>query len=208
MSRIGLATLTLALFAPVAAAQPRALPLSPGVMPGSPWGPGTQFIPAAPIPQQAINNPRSQVAFPVALPWGWGVGLGYRTYNPWTGYGYVFGGVLPAGGIGPQTVIVESPVPAPRPQPVITVAEEFPATLSVQLPTAGQIWLNDKPVTGGSGETPTLTSPILRQGEKYTFYVKARWTRNGKTYEAKRAVALGPGEHSRLMILSGDEVKE
>ena len=53
-----------------------------------------------------------------------------------------------------------------------------------------------------------LTSPVLRQGQQHTFLVKARWNSDGKTYETKRAVTLGAGDRSRLLIVSGDEVKE
>jgi uncharacterized protein (TIGR03000 family) len=204
MTRISLAILALAFFVPAASAQPRALPLSPGVVPGSPIGPGMQFVPTAPLPQNATSN---QVFFPVALPWGWGVGIGYRTYNPWVGYGYAFGGILPPGGFGSQTIVVEPPMPAQAPQHVVTVSEEFPATLSIQIPASGDFWLNGKKMDK-SGESATLTSPVLARGQTYTFDVKARWTRGGKTYEAKRSVTVGPGDNSRLMILSGDEVGE
>jgi uncharacterized protein (TIGR03000 family) len=164
-----------------------------------------QFIPAAPIPQNTASN---QVFFPVAMPWGWGVGIGYRTFNPWVGYSYAFGGILPPGGFGPQAIVVEPPVAPEPPQAPVVLSEEFPATLSVQIPASGSFWLNDKKLEGKPGASTTLTSPVLQMGQKYTFYVKARWERDGKTYEAKRAVTLGAGENSRLMILSGSEVRD
>lgn len=207
MIRLTCAVLILACFAPVAGAQPTIQPLSPGIVPGNQYGPGLPFIPAAPIPQNATTN---EVFFPVALPWGWGLGVAYRTYNPWTGYGYAFGGVLPAGAaVAPTTVIVENP-PAVVRQPatgVVPLAEEFPASLSVQIPASGDFWLDGKKVDK-SGQSVVLTSPVLRQGQNYNFLVKARWSRGGKTYEAKRSVTLGPGESGRLMILSGDEARD
>jgi hypothetical protein len=81
-----------------------------------------------------------------------------------------------------------------EPQPWLS--NEFPATLTIQLP---------------SGDNPkeyALTSPVLKPGERYTFAVNVRWMSGGKTYEAKRNVTVGPGDRSRLLIVSGDEVKE
>jgi uncharacterized protein (TIGR03000 family) len=203
MRRLGIAILALALFVPAAGAQP--LPLAPAV-PGTAYGPNLPFIPAAPIPQNSTAN---EVFFPVAMPWGWGVGIGYRTFNPWVGYTYAFGGILPPGGLGSQTVIVEpAAAPPARPQHAVLLSEEFPATLSVQIPASGDFWLNDKKLDAKSAASATLTSPVLQAGQTFTFRVKARWNRGGKTYEAKRAVKLGAGEHSRLMILSGDEVRD
>ncbi len=206
MFRLGFALLGLTLFVPTAGAQPRGLPLSPGIMPGSTIGPGMQFIPpSAPIPQTSTDN---RVFFPVAMPWGWGVGVGYRTFNPWIGNSYLFGGVLPQGGFGPQTFIVQPPAPPAPPQRAVLLSQEFPATLSVQIPADGTFWLNDKKVEGKAASSTTLTSPAVRPGEKYTFHVKAQWKRDGKTYEARREVSLEGGKKSRLMILSGTEVRK
>ena len=182
-------------------AQPGRLPLSPGVMPASPYGPG--MPPAAPIPQQAGQG--NTVFFPVALPWGWGMGWGYQTYNPWTGYGYSYGGLLPAFPAAPAPVTVEPPR---RSDPVVVLAQEFPATLTLQFPAAAEVWLDGKKMTGEATAERALTSPVLTQTQQYTFAVRARWTTGGKTYEAKRSVALGAGDRSRLYIVSGDEVKE
>lgn len=206
MFRLTIASIAALLVAPLAHAQPRTpqLPLAPGVMPGSPWGPGMPFVPAGPIPQNSVGR-GNQVFFPVALPWGWGVGWGYQTFNPWTGYGYSYGGVLPPGPMVPQTTVVETPR---QPDPSVVLANEFPAKLTVQLPAAGEIWLDGKKVSSESSEEQVLISPTLQQNQQYTFLVKARWSRGGKTYEAKRSITLGPGDRSRLAIISGDEVRE
>jgi uncharacterized protein (TIGR03000 family) len=93
-------------------------------------------------------------------------------------------------------------------EPPIMVANEYPATLTIQLPTQSQMWLEGKPLLGEVAEEYTLTSPDLPQGEKFTFTVKVRWTASGKTFEANRVVKLAQGERGRLFIISGDEVKE
>jgi uncharacterized protein (TIGR03000 family) len=199
MNRFIYVLLALAAFASIGSAQPRQLPLSPA-------------IPAVPAARQPAQG--NMVFFPVALPWGLGMGWGYQTYNPWTGFGYVYGGILPT-----EVAVnrMGTPVVAPlmtagalavrRTQPVVRLAEEFPATLALQFPAAAEVWLDGKKVSGVK-EEQVLTSPVLKPTQTYTFLVKARWRQGGKNYEANRAVTVGPNEHSRLLILSGDEVRE
>lgn len=198
MKRLVYVLLALAAFASIGSAQPRQYPLSPA-------------IPAVPAARQPAQG--NMVYFPVALPWGWGMGWGYQTYNPWTGFGYVYGGILPSevavNRMGTPVVAPLMTAGAPavrRTQPAVLLAEEFPATLALQFPAAAEVWLDGKKVSGVKDEQ-VLTSPVLKPTQTYTFLVKAQWKRDGKTYEAKRAVTLGPNEHSRLMILSGDEVR-
>jgi hypothetical protein len=194
MKRFIYVLLALAAFASIGSAQPRQPPLSPGIMPTGLNSSGFA------VPQQGQGN---VVYFPVMLPWGWGVAWDYRTYNPWTGYRYAYGGILPTNvGVTPA-----APARPHRPQPVVILAEEFPATLAVQFPAAADVWLDGKKVGVIAREERVLTSPVLKPTQTYTFLVKARWNQDGKTYEAKRAVTLGPNEHSRLLIVSGDEVR-
>jgi uncharacterized protein (TIGR03000 family) len=89
---------------------------------------------------------------------------------------------------------------------VIALANEFPATLIVQFPAAADVWFNGEKAAG-AGEEHTLISRALKPGERFTFDVKGRWTAGGKTYESKRTVTLGSGDRSRLLVVSGDEVK-
>ena len=183
--------------AATATAQPGRLPLSPGVMPASPYGPG--MPPSGSFSQRAGQG--FNVFFPPSAPFGWG----YQAYSPWTGYGYSYGGLLPAFPAAPAPVTVE---PLRRPDPVVVLAQEYPATLTLQFPAAAEVWLDGKKMTGEATAERALTSPVLTQTQQYTFAVRARWTTGGKTYEAKRSVALGAGDRSRLYIVSGDEVKE
>jgi uncharacterized protein (TIGR03000 family) len=90
----------------------------------------------------------------------------------------------------------------------VALANEFPAKLTLQLPAAGEVWLGGKKVSTEKNAEQLLISPVLKPDEKYTFDVKMRWTKGGKTYEAKRNVTIGAGESSRLVIFSGDEVRE
>lgn len=205
-------------FASLASAQPqpRQLPLSPGVMPGSPFGPGTQFLPTpgpAVLPASApgtrggvINRVQPAVGFttmtPRISPFGFGFG-GYPGYGYYGYYGYDTV-------IDPTITIYPgpaAPLPAPA-EPNVVLVNEFPATLTVRFPAAAEVWLDGKKVKGDAAEEVVLTSPVLKENQEYTFLVKARWESKGKTYEAKRAVTLRSGDRSRLSIISGDEVRE
>ena len=120
--------------------------------------------------------------------------------------GYAFGGYLPYG-YAPLAPPPQAPAPEPRREPTVVLANEFPATLVLQFPAAADVWLNGQPVKGRAADERTLTSPVLKQGQRFTFEVKARWTRGGKTYESEQAVTLGPADRSRLFVVSGTEVK-
>jgi uncharacterized protein (TIGR03000 family) len=84
----------------------------------------------------------------------------------------------------------------------------FPATLTIQFPPTSQMWMGGKAVDLDEPDEHVLTSPPLKPGAEYTFEVKLRWSRDGKTYEANRNVTLAAGAKSRLLIVSGEEVKE
>ena len=197
-----------------ATAQPRQpLPLSPGVVPAAPFGPGFPVVPSGPIPQRAQSN---TVLFPVALPWGWGVGWSYRTLQPVDRLRLFLRRPAPdCPGLPRGTArsgrthdAGQRRTTPPATPAGIVLAREFPATLTLQLPAAADVWLDGKKQDGESDAVRELKSPVLKPGATHTFNVKARWTKGGKTYEAKRAVTLGPGDHSRLYIVSGDEVNE
>jgi uncharacterized protein (TIGR03000 family) len=126
---------------------------------------------------------------------GFGFIGGYGGYG---GFGYPGG----YGGYGGWPPLLQ-----PLDPPFI-LANEFPAQLTIQLPSPSRMWVDDNAMTGEAATEYVLTSPDLREGEKYTFKVKLRWTDSGKTFETNRTVTLGPRDRSRLIVLSGDEVKE
>jgi uncharacterized protein (TIGR03000 family) len=189
--------LLLALLGDRAVAQFR-LPLSPGVAPASPFGPGAPMRPRFVAPQTGFRAGYGNSGFGYG---GFGYG-GFLPYYPgYAGYGAYAPPFGFAGGGVPF------PLPIGPPGRVVNLSNEFPAVLTLQLPRPGEVWLNGQKAAG-PGEELTLVSRVLKPGERFTFDVKARWQKGGKTYEAKRSVALGPNEHSRLMILSGDEVRD
>jgi uncharacterized protein (TIGR03000 family) len=87
----------------------------------------------------------------------------------------------------------------------VALANEFPATLALQLPASAEVWMDGRTLKGA--REFVYTTPAFKSDQKYPVVVKARWSGGGKTYEAKRTVVLAAGDRSRLMIVSGDEVK-
>jgi uncharacterized protein (TIGR03000 family) len=157
-----------------------------------------------------------------------------QTIPGWLAYDVNPNGRIPSSAIVGQTVVDVSPTggfrpvgPGPigqavaAPEPVAP-AYEFPAVLTLEFPTAAQVWLDGVAVgeddanrlrpelvsaaAGGEATTRTLTSPVLKPGQQHTFKVKARWTVDGKTYETTREVTLGAGDRSKLLVLSGTPV--
>jgi len=201
MLRATLALLSAASFAPTVRAQPGQLPLSPGVHPGSGIGPGTQFVPQAPrfvVPATGIGGGAGKP--PVVI--------GPGGFVPLYGFGFGFGGY--AQPVVPPIVIQFVPPAGPvRPvEPDVVLANEFPATLSVQFPAAARVWLSGKEVGGAAKDEFAFESAALPLGASHTFELKARWERNGKTYEATRTVSVRAGDRSKLIVVSGTEVRE
>lgn len=193
----------LALAATAASAQPGRLPLSPGVVPAAPFGPGYGMAAQSP----ALMGRSPIVLNPLLPPWGVAFPTPYPFYGyPFGGYGYPFATYVPPVAYLPApSAIAEAPR---RSDPTVVLANEYPATLTLQFPTSAEVWLDGKKVDGSAAEERVLTSPVLKPGEQYTFAVRARWTNDGKTYETKRSVKLGSGDRSRLLIIAGEEVKE
>lgn len=195
----------LAAGAPVALAQPGRLPLSPGVTPASPIGPGTQFLPPQPPrPPLFVPNKPGLVVVPVMAPWGYPTTPTYGTAFGGLGLGYPYGGVVASPPVINITQSVTNVGTFGGPAAVPT--REFPATLTLQFTHAAEVWVNGKKLDGEAAEERTVTSPALKVGEAHTFQIKARWTSGGKTYEATRTVTLSGGDRSRLIVVSGTEV--
>lgn len=213
MYRYVFALLAAPAFLSNASAQPGNLPLAPGVRPASPIGPGMQFLPQpAPRFDPAFGGgvgrtPAFGRRVNGSYYGGYGLGYGYGRgyYGPGFGFGYP-GGYYDYGyyNAAPRVVEVAPPV---RPEPTVVLANEFPATLTLQFPAAAEVWLNGSAVPGEAAEERVLTSRVLRPGEHFAFDVKARWTAGGKTYESLRTITLGAGDRSRLLVVSGTEVK-
>jgi len=131
----------------------------------------------------------------VPLPW-------YPGGFPFYGFGYQ----------PPPVVIVPAPAPTPAappapPERVIELSNEFPAVLVLEFPAAAEVWVNGEKGDGKPSTEWTLTSPVLKPNEEYTFKVKARWAAGGKTFEAERSVTVPNGKRARAIVVSGTEIK-
>lgn len=193
---------TLTLFAATANAQPGRLPLSPGVVPAAPFGPGFGMVSPNGFQPNMVVGPQSMFFLPVVAP------LGFSTYpySPFVGFGYPSIGYISPGPYASPQLSVPAAPPL-RDERNAVLVKEFPATLTLQFPAAAEVWLDGKKVEGTAAEERVLNSPVLKPGETYTFAVKGRWTNGGKTYEATRKLTLNSGDRSRLFIVSGEEVK-
>ena len=147
------------------------------------------------------------------LPFGYHNSSGYPIFGVWGGFG---GDVSYANGFGTNTRMTRQAAPQPvararrgsePPPPLALVSNQYPATLSLQLPAVGEVWVNG--TKGGSSATNeyTLTSPNLKPGQEFTFDVTARWAVDGKTFEFKRTVSLTGGNLSRVTVVAGTEVE-
>gem|GEM_PF-4569426 len=198
-------------------------------MPGSPIGPGTQFLPP-PMPHFGAgftSGFNTTGIHRVGLGFGYGgygfgygyggYGYGYPNYGygygyPYYSYGYGYGYPYYSYSYGygyPYGYSRFSWMPFVSSTGRTPIrAAQYPAVLTIQSPTASRIWVNGEQVKGDDVIEHVLTSPLLVPGENYTFNIKLRWTVGGKTYETSRAVTVSPGARSRLLIVSGDETKE
>lgn len=206
-------------------------PLGGGV---APLGPGVAAGPAIRVPPPVVfGGPRNGFRmvqggrFPFA-------GAGFSSLYPYAAnyggyygggyYGGGFGGGFITGGYGgygysPYFVIPGPgayddlpPGPPPwgpawGPPHVVQLSGQETATLTLEFPAEATVWLDGTEVAGEPATVRTLTSPVVGPGERYTFHVRARWTANGTTYETTRDVAVGPGDRTRLLVVSGTAVK-
>lgn len=142
--------------------------------------------------------PPYQPGFPFSGVWLGGFGFGGA---PYYGYGYA-----PATSFAFPSLTADPPPIQPGPN--LAIGDEFPATLTLEFPAPAEVWVNGKQGDGKPTTEWTLTSPLIKTGTEFTFDVKARWTRNGKTYEYTRTVNVASGNRSRALVVAGVEVKE
>jgi uncharacterized protein (TIGR03000 family) len=213
MSRLLLGAAAVLLLPTATLAQFPQRPLPPS-SPGLAAGTGGMFFRPGPLGMGA--------GFPTPFYYNRGVIGGYgglypyqQFYAPYSSY---YGGFV-TGGYGyspyftvPGPFAYDQPameyIPPPSvPQRVVELSDEYPANLTLEFPAAAKVWLDGKEVAGEPGKERVLTSPVLKTGQQYTFKLRAEWEVKGKTYEYTREVTLGPGDKSKLLVMSGTEKK-
>lgn len=204
-----------------------ALPATASAQPGAPIPPGSltvvgpavvggRVVIGAPI----TNGPSALYPVEVAVPPRFSVGGGSMSAPPqvwvpsgaWSVVRYPWP-VVPVV-VEPAPAAVPLPVAPPRAgaeqlgsavQPVLS--GEAGATLVVQFPGAAEVWVGGQKRDGTAAEW-TLTSPTLRAGESHTFDVRGRWKADGKTFESSRSVKVSAGDRNRVIVVSGNEIRE
>lgn len=137
----------------------------------------------------------------------WGGGYGWGGWGGWLPF-YTYPAPLYVSPFEPPNNALPARPLVGRPEPTITLANEFPATLTLELPAAAEVWVGGKKADGAAAAEWTLTSPTLKAGESHKFEVRARWSSGGKTYEAERTVEVASGNRSRVLVVAGTPVKE
>ena len=193
-----------------------------GVVGGGLGGGSIQTIPAIPTPGLIPSNapPRFNSAGGVMggfVPPGFR-GPGFPVHGIWGGYGglgwgYPFYGDPYSTGYGPSVIVVpvvnSAPsAPSEPEQAPLMISNDRPAVLVMEFPADAEVWVNGDKANVAPTTEWTLTSPVLKAGEDYTFNVKARWKANGRSYEYDRAITVASGNRTRTIVVTGTEVKE
>ena len=173
---------------------------------GGGFRPGTPAL-SAPVPLTHRFVPRAPF-----------IGGGFVPVYPFVPYTSFYGGGFFSGGYYypyygfPRTSIFDEPPPPPvatpaPPSRVVELSGESSGTVTLQLPHPARVWLDGRELEGGPTREWTLRSPLLGPGEQYTLNIVARWEEGGQTYESGNKVTVGPGDKSRLGVISGTAVK-
>lgn len=153
-------------------------------------------------PIDLVAAPPRIPVFPTFCPTFWGGGYGF-----YGGYGYP--GFFPQ----PQVVVVPHAVVVAPPNPVRVVEDTdraaalAPATLTLELPAAADVWLDGVKQPSSADATRVLTSPPLKLGASYIFNVRAEWTEGGTRYKTEQTSTVRAGERGKLTVYAGTPIK-
>ena len=92
--------------------------------------------------------------------------------------------------------IAATPAPATTPQP----RAELKARLTLHVPTGAKVFLAGKEVDSAV-QPLILESPVLKEGQSYSFDVKVSWIEGRQTEERARKVTVDAGENKSLTYL-------
>jgi uncharacterized protein (TIGR03000 family) len=187
---------TLALLAALAAASPAFAQLiaRPAPHVGRPAGviqPPQLTIPGQGTPPNATLPPRVPPLFRPQFSNPFFGALGYGGY--WPDYydePLVNNNVAPP--TAPPTTIIINTVAAPPPPP-----PELRSRLALTVPFRSTVYLSGKEVDSNANPI-ILESPVLQEGQSYTFHVKVTWTEGQNVEERSRSVTVEAGEQKSL----------
>lgn len=86
---------------------------------------------------------------------------------------------------------------APRPVQARTEGTGKSARILVKTPAEARVWFDDNQ-TQQSGPLRRFVTPGLTEGEKYTYDIRARWTRDGREVEQTQAVSVQAGSEYQV----------
>jgi len=154
---------------PAGVIQPPSLPL-----PGSPLQHLTIAPPRPNLRPGVVRNPYYYNAW------------GFAPYYPW------YDERPPASIVNNLILPAQQPAPiAPPPPP------ELRARLTLNIPLGSKVWLADKEMDAAIAPL-ILESPILKDGQTYSFDVKITWLEGRTMEERKRVVVVDAGEMKSL----------
>lgn len=142
-------------------------------------------LPGSPLQHSVVRPP--QPRFKSAV-------LAHPYYNLW---GYA--GYLPWYEPTPATTVVNN-IYLPVPESAIIVpppAAELRARLTLNIPPGSRVWLAGKEVDAAVAPL-ILESPVLREGQTYSFEVRVTWIEGRSTEERKRTVVVDAGDNKSL----------
>jgi len=142
-------------------------------------------LPGSPLQHMTVAPPRNTLR-PVVVANPYYNSWGFAPYYPW------YEG-------RPQTTIVNNvTLPAPQPIPVAPPPPpELRARLTLNLPAGSKVWLAGKEMDAAIAPL-ILESPVLKEGQTYSFDVKVTWLEGRTTEERTRLVAVDAGEMKSL----------
>jgi uncharacterized protein (TIGR03000 family) len=71
--------------------------------------------------------------------------------------------------------------------------DETSAAIRVRVPEEAEIWFNNAKTTK-RGETRRFVTPPLEDGKRYSYDIRAKWVKDGKTIEQTRTIQLYSGD--------------
>jgi uncharacterized protein (TIGR03000 family) len=165
----------------------------PALPPPVPAGLGQK--PVLPLPGSPLQH-TTALPRPTAL----------RTFlgaNPY----YNLGGYIPywPGYYETAPTVINNYIPVPTPAPATPTLPapkpELRAHLTLNVPPGAKVWLAGNEIDAAVAPL-ILDSPILKEGQSYTFDIKVTWVEGRTTEERTRKVAVDAGESKSLTYIA------
>lgn len=110
----------------------------------------------------------------------------------------------------PEVITSRQPDPVLKPVPTTPAAPlavqplantTAEATIHIAAPADAEVWVDKTKIDGGTARSAKATD--LTPGEVRVYSVRAKWVKDGKTFEQFRVVGVKAGESARLTFAEG-----